>query len=107
MKVRVYRFDPELVAQGRFDEFEVPVPTGEDSWSVMDVLDYISLELDPSLAYYRHSACNHGICGRCVLQVNGKTRLACLHIVDPGQPLVLEPAAKRQRVRDLVTKDKT
>ncbi len=107
MKVTVYRYDPDLLPQGRFEEFEVPVPAGRDLWSVMDVLDYISLRQDPSLAYYRHSACNHGICGRCVLQVNGKPGLACLQLVDPAKPLVLEPAAHRQRVRDLVTKEKT
>ena len=38
----MYRYDPDLLPQGRFEEFEVPVPAGRDLWSVMDVLDYIS-----------------------------------------------------------------
>ena len=29
--------------------------------TVMDLLDYISQNIDPSLGYYRHSVCNHGV----------------------------------------------
>lgn len=105
MKVNVYRFDQALLPSGRMDLFDVPVPLTEDHWTAMDVLDYISLHLDPSLAYYKHSACNHGICGRCLIQVNGKPALACLAVVDPAGKLVLEPARNRAKVRDLVTMD--
>jgi len=104
MKVSVYRYEEQLIPEGRFDTFEVPIPAG-DLWTVMDVLDYISLHLDPTLAYYKHSVCNHGICGRCLLRVNGTPKLACTCTVDPDSPLKLEPAANRQCVRDLVTRD--
>lgn len=106
MKVSVYRYEKEMIPDGRFDEFEVPVPEEGDSWTVMDVLDYISLHQDPSIAYYKHSACNHGICGRCLLQVNGNSRLACLEVVDPQKELILKPAKNRLCVRDLITLDK-
>lgn len=82
--------------------FEVPSDPA-DELTVMDVLDYISEHLDPTLGYYRHSACNHGICGRCLLTVNGKATLACTARVDPSAGLKLEPAPGREVVRDLVT----
>lgn len=72
--------------------------------TVMDLLDYISQNIDPSLGYYRHSVCNHGVCGRCLLRVNGKPVLACTaRVRDYGGELLLQPAEGARPVRDLVT----
>jgi succinate dehydrogenase/fumarate reductase-like Fe-S protein len=79
------------------------VPENGHTQTVMQILDYISLHLDHSLAYYKHSACAQGICGRCALKVNGKAALACTAKVEPGTPEIsLEPAGAPV-VRDLVT----
>ena len=86
----------------RLESFEVPADPA-DELTVMDLLDYISRHLDPTLGYYKHSACGHGICGRCLLTVNGKPALACITKADPSGRLVLEPAPNRAVVRDLVT----
>jgi succinate dehydrogenase / fumarate reductase iron-sulfur subunit len=67
----------------------------------MDVLDYISLHFDGSLAYYKHSVCDHGICGRCGLRVNGKASLACTTLVETSK-LMLEPLSVKYTVKDLV-----
>jgi len=103
MKVKLYRFDPSKDETGYFDEYEVPVPK-DVNWTVMDVLDYILLNIDSSISYFKHSACYHGICGRCVLRVNGKPKLACLCIANEYDELVLEPRSKKNVVKDLVTK---
>ncbi|MGI6623680.1 MAG: 2Fe-2S iron-sulfur cluster-binding protein [Acetivibrionales bacterium] len=102
MKVEIERYRPDT-GEKRKDCFEVPV-TNDRRMTVMDLLDYISLNLDGSLSYYKHSACNHGICGRCSLQVNGKTRLACLTVVNDYDTLTLSPANGRKVIKDLVTK---
>lgn len=103
MEVTIERYNPDN--QSRFtSRFSVPVPL-QECWSVMDVLDYISLKLDPSLSYYKHSACDHGICGRCSLAVNGKTRLACVEVVSGSDDcLALGPAPGRTPIKDLVTR---
>ncbi|MBQ3062686.1 MAG: hypothetical protein IJD03_03410 [Clostridia bacterium] len=54
--------------------YAVPVHEG---MSVMDVLDYIYSELDPTLAYFSHEACRQTACGKCLVKVNGKNCLAC------------------------------
>ena len=100
MLVKTFRFESGKDDAPYFEEFDVPC---DGEATVMDVLDYISGHLDPTIAYYRHSACNHGICGRCLLRANGKAALACLTRVDSQKELVLEPAAGKQVVRDLVT----
>lgn len=102
MLVKVYRYTPEDNRE-YYDSFEVPVPA-DQNWTVMDTLDYISLHLDSTLSYYKHSTCNHGICGRCSVMVNGKTRLACLEVVNQYSELTLSPAQNRRVIKDLVTR---
>lgn len=92
MNVRIKRSD--VTSQSVFN-----VPT-DDTWTVMDVLDYIALNFDPSIAYYKHSACNQGICARCALKINGKVGLACTTRAT-GSFLLLEPRVGKV-VRDLV-----
>ncbi len=100
MRVKVYRYTPGD-SQGRYDSFEVPA---DQNWTVMDVLDYISLHHDATISYFKHSACNHGICGRCSVTVNGKTRLACLEIVNQYTELTISPGQNRRVIKDLVTR---
>lgn len=101
MKIKLYRFDPDKDQQGYFSEYEVPVREGT-AWTVMDVLDYIALNYDSSLSYFRHSACNHGICCRCVMKINGKPDLACTYVVKSGDGLMIEPSRADKLVKDLV-----
>lgn len=100
MQVKVYRYDPLIEAEGRFETFEVPVAV---HWTAMDVLDYIVEHLDSTLAYFKHGACDHGICGRCALRVNGKVKLACSADISEENALELSPMTDRV-LRDLVIK---
>ncbi|QGU96794.1 succinate dehydrogenase [Clostridium bovifaecis] len=103
MKVKIYRFDYSQNKESYFDEFEVPVPK-DKNWTVMDVLDYIAETMDSSISYYKHSVCNHGICGRCTLQVNGKVGLACLCVANDYKELTLEPVPNGNVIKDLIVK---
>lgn len=100
MKVTVLRFDPDT---GRRWEQEYVVDLCGHSMTVMDVLQKISDELDSSLAYFRHSMCNHGICARCAMLVNGRPKLACVELASNYAELNLEPIPNMDVVRDLVT----
>lgn len=100
MKVKVFRIDPQEDDNGHFQEFDVPV-NKEEKWTIMDVLFYITGNLDSSLAYYRHSICNQGVCARCSIKVNGKPVLACAYPVIDEEELILEPRGTNI-VRDLV-----
>ena len=97
----VYRFDPNLDREERYDRYEVTVPDGE-KWTVMQGLDEIYENLDPTIGYFRHSACHHGKCYRCTLRLNGKVILACqTYLSEPGK-YRLDPVSKKLLVRDLV-----
>jgi succinate dehydrogenase/fumarate reductase-like Fe-S protein len=101
MEVFIHRYNPDT-GDKWIDSFEVP--TEEKSMTVMDVLEYISANLDNTLGYYKHSVCNHGICGRCSLSINGRTRLACIELANNYDTLTLGPVPSRKLIRDLVTR---
>jgi succinate dehydrogenase/fumarate reductase-like Fe-S protein len=95
MKVKVLRSMPEK----HFEEYNVPLPTDRE-YTIMDILRYISENLDPTLAYFSHSACKQGICGRCSVKYNGKIVLACAAHAD-SEELILEPKNDKV-IKDLV-----
>lgn len=79
--------------------YRVPLNEGGEV-SVLNVLDYISANLDRTLAYFSHAACKQAACGRCLVKVNGKVVLACKEMVRE-ENLLIEPAGKNV-VRDLI-----
>lgn len=102
MKIEVERCVPGGKS-GSLSHYEVPdaVTVG---MTIMDLLKYISLHLDPTLGYYSHSVCDHGVCGRCLLRADGHPVLACTTKVGERERLRLGPIDKNGVVRDLVVK---
>ena len=98
---RVFRMDPSVDREPRYDAYEVPF---EEGMSAMDVLDYIYQNLDGTLAYYDHAGCSLGICARCTGRVNGKAGLFCQ--VPVSGDVILEPASASRVLKDLVCEKK-
>lgn len=98
LTVRVHRCGPGGT-NARFDDFRLPVRP-EDS--VLDVLDRIRVETDPTLVY-RHS-CHHSSCGTCAMRINGRERLACItRMLALGTGVVtLEPLRSLPLLGDLM-----
>lgn len=97
IKVKILRFTPSVDKEPHYQTYEVPLTS---EMSVLDALDYIYDNLDATLAYYSHSACHRGVCGRCTLVINGKASLACQSAV--SSDITVEPLPKFKIVRDLV-----
>ena len=72
-KVNVYRWNPSTGENPRLDTYEVDMDNC--SSKVLDVLNKIKNEIDPSLAYRR--SCAHGVCGSCAMNVDGVNTLSC------------------------------
>lgn len=98
LTVRVQRSGPGE-ANARFDDYRLSVGP-EDS--VLDVLDRIRVETDPTLVY-RHS-CHHSSCGTCAMRINGRERLACItRMLALGSDVVtLEPLRSLPVLGDLM-----
>ncbi len=95
--VKVRRFTSSTDEKAEYQVYDVPVVPGS---SVMDVLDYIHDCLDGTLAYRRHAACRRGVCGKCMILINGKPGLVCQTVVTGD--LSLEPPPKTLVIKDLV-----
>jgi succinate dehydrogenase/fumarate reductase-like Fe-S protein len=98
---RVFRLDPSVDTEARYDAYEVPL---EDGMSAMDVLDYIYQNLDSTLAYYDHAGCALGICARCTGRIDGKAGLFCQ--VPVSGDVTLEPISPSRVLKDLVCERK-
>ena len=71
----------------------------EEIVSVLNVLETIYREQDPTLAFFDHAACRQAACGKCMVKVDGAVKLACK---EPAhETMLLEPYSSRV-VRDLL-----
>ena len=95
----VFRFDPEVDKESRYETFPV---SAREGMTVLDGLIYILENLDNSLAL--RFSCREGVCGSCAMFINGSYRLACqtqlaeLHADD----VYVSPLPHLPVIRDLV-----
>ena len=98
VKVNIERYDPERDT-GYVQTYQVPRGS---KVRVLDFLNYIFDEIDPSLAYRRH-LCKARMCNGCMMMVNDKPRLVCWEVVSPEQNVIsLAPMKERKVLKDLV-----
>lgn len=95
-KVTIFRCDPMVSQEMSYHTFET-VPYKD--LTVLNVLDYIYSERDPSLAY-RGRLCTKGYCGGCAMIVNGRPCLACHTLAE--EAMIIEPHPSFKIIKDLV-----
>ncbi len=94
----ITRFDPDKDDGRRTEEFTIPV---DDDWKVLDAINYIKDEIDPSVSH--RWSCRMAVCGSCGMMVNGEPTLTCkTALKDFPDRVVVEPLANFPVVRDLV-----
>ncbi|MCZ6785349.1 MAG: succinate dehydrogenase iron-sulfur subunit [Proteobacteria bacterium] len=98
MKLVITRFDPDVDAVPRTQEYEIPV---QPDWKVLDAVNFIKDEVDGTLSH--RWSCRMAVCGSCGMMVNGEPKLTCkVALSDYGDELLIEPLANFPVVRDLV-----
>jgi len=65
-----------------YREYVVPL---DGKTNVLNALEYVHEHLDPTVSY--QSSCRRGVCGACLMTINGKKRLACETIVADGMKI--------------------
>jgi len=98
IKAKVFRFNPKTDKEPRYEVYEIRT---KDPMTVSDILKYIYENIDNSLAF-RYYRCFKGVCGSCLISVNGKPCKGCQVIVKPGEEVVIEPIKGYKIIRDLV-----
>jgi succinate dehydrogenase / fumarate reductase iron-sulfur subunit len=97
IQVTVHRFNKE--AGNYVQTYLVPLEENQD-YSVLNVLEYIARNLDPTLAFFDHAACRQGACKKCFINIDGKLSLACTERVKNSH-LELKPCNTKV-LKDLV-----
>ena len=98
-KVNIYRWDPDKSANPKIDTFEVDITNCGNK--VLDILNKIKNEIDPSLTYRR--SCAHGVCGSCAMNVDGINTLSCMKShKDISGDINIYPLPHLKVVKDLV-----
>jgi fumarate reductase iron-sulfur subunit len=94
----VTRFDPERDEAPRQQRYEIPV---ERDWKVLDALNYIKDEVDPTLSH--RWSCRMAVCGSCGMNVNGEPKLTCKDALSSyGDVVEVTPLPNFPVIRDLV-----
>ena len=99
VRLKISRYLPGHIDPPRFQGFEVEL---SQSATILEALEAIRLEQDPSLMYRR--SCHHSACGTCALKVNGTEALACITRISSlkSSEITLEPLDGFERLADLV-----
>lgn len=95
VNVSILRSRPGNSEEPKFETYPVPI---EGKTSLLNALDYISENLDPSLGYY--SSCRIGKCMGCQVVMDGKVRFACTTLVQGDVTVV--PLRQFKVIKDLV-----
>jgi len=96
----IYRWDPETAGdKPRMQEYEVDL--NNCGPMVLDALNKIKNEIDPSLTFRR--SCREGICGSCAMNIGGVNTLACLTKIEASDKKTkIYPLPHMYVVKDLV-----
>ena len=96
---KIYRFDPKTDKVHRFQEYQIEVKPVD---KILDCLNRIRWNLDPSLAY--RMSCAHGVCGSDAMRINGVCALACQRLIQDysDDPIILEPLPHFPVLKDLL-----
>ncbi len=80
--LRVYRFDPTVDREARWESFTVPLLA---QMTALDALFHVQNEIDGTLAF--RCSCRVGMCGSCGMTIDGVPALACQTPLESGGPM--------------------
>lgn len=99
MEVRllVFRFNPGVDTVPYYSQYSLPWSEG---LTLLSAIRQIYETVDPTIAL-RNFFCGRGICGSCLLKVNGIEKKSCHVVLEAGKEYLVEPPGKYPVIRDL------
>lgn len=92
MKIKIKRYNQELIEKNSIDEFEV------SNTNLLKALIEIKQYNDSTLTF--RCGCKSGVCGSCAVKVNGLEKLACRTKINQND--LIEPLSNINIIKDLV-----
>jgi succinate dehydrogenase/fumarate reductase-like Fe-S protein len=99
VQLKVFRLNPEKEEDASYVTYEIE---GQDS--LLMALRFVREHIDPSLAF-RDFHCAKGVCGSCIMRVDGKPRKACETMLISGRTYLIEPLEGKRIIKDLVVRE--
>jgi len=96
-KVKIFRFDPSMDKEPRYEIYEVP-PEGWRDQKIIDTIRYIYEKFAPGLSF--REPCHQRYCGGCAIMVNKRPVLACDALAE--KEMTIEPVPKYKVLKDLI-----
>lgn len=93
--VKLFRFDPEVNTEPRYETYEGVPYKGR---TVLDVLQYLYKNRDSTFSF--RWACTKGWCRSCIIAVNGKPTFACVKKAE--KEMTIDPHPKFKVIKDLI-----
>ncbi|MCD8492582.1 MAG: succinate dehydrogenase iron-sulfur subunit [Geovibrio sp.] len=96
----IFRYDPDKDKEPYYKTYDVELR--RPGYLMLDALNQIKWELDPTLTYRR--SCREGVCGSDGINVNGVNMLSCMTKVEDlgSDHIVVQPLPGMNVMRDLV-----
>ncbi|MGE4497830.1 MAG: succinate dehydrogenase iron-sulfur subunit [Deferribacterales bacterium] len=96
----IFRYDPDKDKEPYYKTYDVELR--RPGYLMLDALNQIKWELDPTLTYRR--SCREGVCGSDGINVNGVNMLSCMTKVEDlgSDHIVIQPLPGMNVMRDLV-----
>jgi len=94
--VTVFRFDPTVDEEPRYETHKVPTEAWNGSRAI-DVIRYIYENFAPGLSF--REPCGLRRCGACTITVNNKPVLACDAFAE--REMLIEPLSGHRVIKDL------
>ena len=96
-KIKIYRFDPTVDQEPRYENYDVP-PEGWFGLKIIDTIRYIYEHFAPGLSF--REPCRQQICGGCGIMVNKRPVLACDVLSE--KEMTIEPVSTHRVLKDLI-----
>jgi len=98
MKLKIYRYNPDVDSAPYMQDFELNMESGDAM--LLDALMMLRKQ-DDSLGFRK--SCREGVCGSDAMNINGRNGLACITSLSSlKQPIEIRPLPGLPVIRDLI-----
>lgn len=98
VRLKVFRFNPQVDTVPYYSNYTLPWSEG---MTLLAAIRQIYAEVDPTIGF-RNYFCGRGLCGSCLMTVDGKVRKSCHVVLEAGREYLVEPPKNHPVIRDLV-----
>ncbi|MGI6555135.1 MAG: 2Fe-2S iron-sulfur cluster-binding protein [Bacillota bacterium] len=98
VRLKVFRFNPQVDTVPYYSRYTLPWTEG---LTLLSAIRQIYETVDPTIGF-RNYFCGRGLCGSCLMTVDGVVRKSCHVVLEAGREYLVEPPRKYPVIRDLV-----